>query len=65
MISISGASGIDIVFSGLRPGEKLHEVLFSEDESVAPTGHPLIRSVSVPPIDPAELRDLAWKASDQ
>ncbi|WP_322920501.1 polysaccharide biosynthesis protein [Nocardioides renjunii] len=65
MISLSGAAGVDIVFSGLRPGEKLHEVLFSEDESATPTGHPMIRSVSVPPIDPAELSDLTITAGDQ
>ncbi|MBD3916647.1 polysaccharide biosynthesis protein [Nocardioides hwasunensis] len=64
MISLSGASGIDIVFSGLRSGEKLHEVLFSDDESASSTGHPMIRSVSVSPIDPAELTDLARHAGD-
>ncbi|WP_165356846.1 polysaccharide biosynthesis protein [Nocardioides zhouii] len=63
MISISGASGIDIVFSGLRPGEKLHEVLFSDEETAEPTGHPMIRAVSVPPIDPAEFTDLERRAT--
>jgi FlaA1/EpsC-like NDP-sugar epimerase len=62
MISLSHAQGVEVVFSGLRAGEKLHEVLFSEDESAVPTEHPMIRSVAVPPIDPAELRDLALTA---
>ena len=32
------------------PGEKLHEVLFGEDERIQPTtDHPMIRSVRVPP----------------
>lgn len=59
MISLSGASGVDIVFTGLRPGEKLHEVLFSDDEVATRTDHPMIRSVSVPALDPADLQDLA------
>nr|WP_300047980.1 nucleoside-diphosphate sugar epimerase/dehydratase [uncultured Nocardioides sp.] len=62
MISLSGANGVDIVFSGLRHGEKLHEVLFSDDEEACATAHPMIRAVSVPPIDPIELSDLtAWR----
>jgi FlaA1/EpsC-like NDP-sugar epimerase len=58
MISISGARDIEVVFTGLRPGEKLHEALFSEDEESVPTDHPMIRSVHVPPLDPADLTDL-------
>lgn len=30
---------IEIVFTGLRPGEKLHEELYAEEEPVLPTGH--------------------------
>ena len=59
MIALSGARGVEIVFTGLRTGEKLHESLFSEDEGRAPTEHPMIRSVSVPPLDPAYLSDVA------
>ena len=65
MISLSRARGVEIVFSGLRPGEKLHEVLFSEEETAEATEHPMIRSVSVPPIAPAELRDLTLTAGEQ
>jgi len=43
---------VEIVFTGLRPGEKLHEVLFSDTEAGAPTSHPLISHVSVPPLNP-------------
>ncbi len=65
MISLSHARGIEVVFSGLRPGEKLHEVLFSEEEDARPTEHPMIRSVAVPPIDPVELRDLTLTVGEQ
>lgn len=57
MISLSGATDIDIVFTGLRPGEKLHERLFGEDEQPAATSHPMIRSVRIPGLDPAHLAD--------
>lgn len=33
---------IEIVFTGLRPGEKLHEELFSKSERVEATSHPKI-----------------------
>ena len=46
---------IEIVFTGLRPNEKLHEVLFSDDEARSETVHPLISRVSVPSLNPAEL----------
>lgn len=36
---------IEIAFSGLRPGEKLHEVLIGESENSSATLHPLITSV--------------------
>jgi FlaA1/EpsC-like NDP-sugar epimerase len=65
MISLSGAEGIEIVFSGLRPGEKLHEVLFSEEELAVSTDHAMIRAVSVPPINPTALSDLSAAAGDQ
>jgi FlaA1/EpsC-like NDP-sugar epimerase len=39
---------VEIVFTGLRPGEKLHEVLLGDDEMGAPTSHPLITRVEVP-----------------
>ena len=65
MIKLSGARGVEIVFTGLRPGEKLHEVLFSDQEVAMPTAHPMIQSVDVPPVDPAELTDLAPTAAEK
>lgn len=42
---------VDIVYTGLRPGEKLHEVLFGSNEEDVRPFHPLISHVVVPPID--------------
>ncbi|MGK2947176.1 MAG: polysaccharide biosynthesis protein, partial [Acidimicrobiales bacterium] len=43
--------GIEIVYTGLRPGEKLPEVLRGDAEAPVPTTHPLIAAVDVPPLD--------------
>jgi dTDP-glucose 4,6-dehydratase len=43
---------IEVEFTGLRQGEKLHEVLFSTQESGTPSSHPLITQVSVPMLEP-------------
>lgn len=45
MIKLSGlepGKDVEIVFTGLRPGEKLYEELFSEQEENLPTHHPKI-----------------------
>lgn len=54
LIARSGKE-IEIIFTGLRPNEKMHEVLFSDDEERTPTSHDLINRVSVPPLDPTRL----------
>ena len=41
---------IEIVYTGLRPGEKLHEVLFGDGEVDDRPRHPLISHVAVPPL---------------
>ena len=45
MIRLAGKQpgrDIEIVYTGLRPGEKLHETLFYSDEHYRPTAHPKI-----------------------
>ncbi len=46
---------IDIVYTGMRPGEKLHEVLFGADEVGSSPSHPRISHVSVPPLSVRQL----------
>jgi FlaA1/EpsC-like NDP-sugar epimerase len=53
MIQLSGKdeSQISIVFTGTRAGEKLHEVLWNDGETVGPTSHPKIMRAARPAID--------------
>jgi FlaA1/EpsC-like NDP-sugar epimerase len=46
---------VEIEFTGLRPGEKLHEVLHSVGESPVPSRHPLISRVGVPRLEPVDV----------
>jgi hypothetical protein len=39
---------VEIVFTGLRPGEKLHEVLLGAGEVDRRPSHPLVSQVGVP-----------------
>jgi FlaA1/EpsC-like NDP-sugar epimerase len=58
MIRLSGKRpGVDvpIVFTGLRPGEKLYEELFHEAERLAPTGHEKLRLAHVRQVDQGTL----------
>lgn len=64
MIRLAGKQpgrDIAIVYTGLRPGEKLHETLFHADERYRPTAHPKIlqaepRAVAQSHIDAALTR---------
>ena len=62
MVAQSGKT-IEIVFTGLRPGEKMHEELFAEDERGTSTSHPLISQVAVPPLSPATVLDAHRKVT--
>lgn len=48
---------IEIVYTGLRAGEKMHEVLLSDAEHGVRRAHPMITHVYVPPLSPADLDD--------
>jgi nucleoside-diphosphate-sugar epimerase len=49
---------IEIVFTGLSVGEKLHEDRFGDGESDERPHHPLISQVPVPPLDPLRVVEL-------
>jgi FlaA1/EpsC-like NDP-sugar epimerase len=49
---------VEIVYTGLRPGEKLSEEPLGQDEADRRPRHPLIRHVSVTPLSPGQLGDL-------
>jgi FlaA1/EpsC-like NDP-sugar epimerase len=58
MIRLSGkepGNGIAIEFVGPAPGEKLHEELVGEGETVSPSKHPKIDLITRPPVDPEWL----------
>jgi FlaA1/EpsC-like NDP-sugar epimerase len=49
---------IEIVYTGLRPGEKMHEDLLGTDETDVRPFHPLISHVTVPGLSPDFARNL-------
>jgi len=53
-----GSQKIDIVYTGLGVGEKLHEALFGIAETDDRPHHPLISEVPVPPLDPRLVVEL-------
>jgi FlaA1/EpsC-like NDP-sugar epimerase len=60
MIQLSGKRpdvDIPIDFVGVRPGEKLHEELWNEGETVTVTAHPKIMAATRPPVDPGWLEE--------
>jgi FlaA1/EpsC-like NDP-sugar epimerase len=53
----SSPRDVRIAFVGSRPGEKIHEELWSDDDSVGATTHPKILRLSRPAVDPEWLAD--------
>jgi dTDP-glucose 4,6-dehydratase len=61
MIAQSGKD-IDIVFTGLRHGEKLHEELIGQDEGNERPFHPKITHAQVDTMSPEVLDHEGWVA---
>jgi FlaA1/EpsC-like NDP-sugar epimerase len=68
MIRLTGFTEdeIKIVYTGLRPGEKLYEELLADDEYTLPTPHPKLRIAGGREVDSAWLEELkAWFTQNQ
>jgi FlaA1/EpsC-like NDP-sugar epimerase len=66
MIRLSGFDNDDIavVFTGLRPGEKLYEELLADAEATEPTPHPKLRIARARAVEPGMLEAVrAWLAA--
>lgn len=59
MIELSGGD-IEIVYSGLRPGEKLHENLVEDGETMVSSGHPKIFVIKSEAKSPEEVLAQEW-----
>lgn len=67
MIQLSGlqeGTDIDIVFSGLRPGEKLYEELLDDKENTLATHHPKIMISQVREIEFKQVRDICQEMEE-
>jgi FlaA1/EpsC-like NDP-sugar epimerase len=60
MIRLSGRreDEVQIVYTGLRPGEKLYEELLANDEQTRPTHHPKVRIAKARPVAEGWLDEL-------
>jgi FlaA1/EpsC-like NDP-sugar epimerase len=68
LIRLSGAdpSRISIVFTGLRPGEKLYEEPLASEEATLPTHHPKLRIAQARTADTGAVGELvAWLQRDR
>lgn len=62
MIRLAGkhpGRDVAIVYTGLRPGEKLHETLFHADERYRPTSHPKILQAEAREVSVDRIENLA------
>ncbi|MCW2724804.1 MAG: putative polysaccharide biosynthesis protein [Frankiales bacterium] len=57
-LAASAEQPIEVVYTGLRPGEKLQEVLFAKDEPDHRPAHPLVSHVPVSPLRGLQLAAL-------
>jgi FlaA1/EpsC-like NDP-sugar epimerase len=55
LIRMSGRNDVEIVYTGLRPGEKMSEDLVARAEDEEATANPLVTAASVAPLDPMSV----------
>ncbi|MFC4426943.1 polysaccharide biosynthesis protein [Deinococcus navajonensis] len=55
VIRLSGARNVDVVYSGIRPGEKLYEELLTVGEGITATAHSEIFSAQLALVDPQRM----------
>ena len=65
LVAMKSPRKLKFEYTGLRPGEKLHEVLLGASEADVRPVHPLISHVDVPPLDPDWGRALDIEAGDR
>jgi FlaA1/EpsC-like NDP-sugar epimerase len=56
---------VKVAYTGLRPGEKLHEQLLGLGEADSRPIHPLISHVCVPPLDPSQALEIDVTGSSE
>lgn len=61
LIEMSGRRDVEIVITGLRPGEKLHEELIGDGEVGTHREHPQISHARSAALDPSTLNRHEWK----
>ena len=53
--ALIGDRPIAVEFTGVRPGEKMHEILFAPEEESTISEHPMIHRVDVPPLSAVDV----------
>jgi FlaA1/EpsC-like NDP-sugar epimerase len=65
LIEMSGKHNVEIQYTGLRPGEKLSEQLFTPGEEIQTSEHPLVSHVGVPSLDASVVRGQRFSTPEQ
>lgn len=65
LIELSGRTDVEVTYTGLRPGEKMTEVLFADREDQRPTTHPLVAAVTVAPLDGEVVRTAVVNSQEE